>query len=91
MINVCIFSHYQNTQDITAIDCSSSIQLYVCAIWADTDILLIVKITPRSVRNLVIFNKTTTTKVYLDGSHLAHRSDIDMDDIQNKEFLIILN
>ena len=46
MNNVCIFSHDQVTHDITAVHCSLS------AIWADTGIHLIVKITAQSVRNV---------------------------------------
>ena len=50
MNNGCIFSHDQVPHDITAIDCSSNYNK--SAIWADTDIRLIVKITAQSVRNI---------------------------------------
>ena len=43
------FSHTMRSQDITAIHCSSSYSK--SAIWADTDIRLIVKTTAQSVRN----------------------------------------
>ena len=48
MNNVCIFSHDHITYDITAIDYSSFYRQ--SAIWADTYIRLIVKITAQSVR-----------------------------------------
>ena len=46
MLNVCIFSHNQVTHDISAIDYSSFNRQ--SAIWADTDIRVIVNITAQS-------------------------------------------
>ena len=53
MINVCIFSHDQVTYDISANIDYSSFNRQI-AIWADTDIRLIVNITAQSVSIILL-------------------------------------
>ena len=60
--NVCIVSHDQFTYDINAIDCSSNYRKI--AIWADTDIRLIVKTTAHNVS----IHKMSTNKAALTSN-----------------------
>ena len=78
MINVCIFSHDQVTYAISAMDYSSFNRQ--SAIWADTDIRLIVKITAQSVRNLYYYISPIGYRHLLEFARFCfHSEKLDID------------